>query len=123
MVIGPLLAAHPELIPRMRAWSTHKNMWVRRGSIVGLLKPMREGHTIDLVYEIATRLHPDPHDLIHKAVGWALREAGKIDSGRLERYLRGNVAIIPRTTFRYAIERFDIRQRKALLALRPLPSA
>ena len=68
-------------------------------------------------YDIAERLHPDPHDLIHKAVGWALREAGKVDPARLERYLRANVRAIPRTTFRYAIERFDERKRKQLLMI------
>jgi len=118
VVIGPLLVRHPELVPQMRGWSKHRNMWVRRASIVGLLKPMRHGRTIDLVYEIAKRLHPDPHDLIHKAVGWALREAGKIDSDRLERYLRANVGVIPRTTFRYAIERFPVSRRRQLLTLR-----
>lgn len=125
MVIGPLLAKHPELQRQMRSWSTHRNMWVRRASIVGLLVPMRRGsdEAVDLVYEIAKRLHPDPHDLIHKAVGWALREAGKVDQARLERYLRANVGVIPRTTFRYAIERFPDGRRRQLLALRPMPSA
>jgi len=118
VVIGPLLVKHPQLIPQMRAWSTHRNMWVRRASIVGLLKPMRTGDTVDLVYDIAKRLHPDPHDLIHKAVGWALREAGKIDAKRLERYLRANVGIIPRTTFRYAIEKFSPAERARLMTLR-----
>ena len=118
VVIGPLLVKHPQLIPELRAWSTHRNMWVRRASIVGLLKPMRTGNTLDLVYAIAQRLHPDPNDLIHKAVGCGLREAGKIDSPRLERYLRANVAIIPRTTLRYAIERFSPRDRAKLLKLR-----
>jgi len=125
MVIGPLLVSHPELIPQLRSWARHKNMWVRRASIVGLLKPMRpaarSGHgvsrTIDQVYETAKRLHPDPNDLIHKAVGWALREAGKIDPARLERYLRVNVRVIPRTTFRYAIERFSPTKRRELLML------
>jgi 3-methyladenine DNA glycosylase AlkD len=98
-------------------------MWVRRASIVGLLKPMRIDRTIDQVYATARRLHPDPNDLIHKAVGWALREAGKIDPARLERYLRANVRAIPRTTFRYAIERFPERRRRQLLALSPKPSA
>ncbi len=123
MLIGPLLAQHPKLIPRMRAWSKHRNMWVRRASIVGLLYPMRRGHALDLVYEIAKRLHPDEHDLIHKAVGWALREAGKVDARRLERYLRANVGIIPRTTFRYAIERFTPEERRRLMRLRPSPLA
>jgi 3-methyladenine DNA glycosylase AlkD len=93
-------------------------MWVRRASIVGLLPVVRARGEIDLVYEIAKRLHPDPNDLIHKAVGWALREAGKIDSRRLERYLRVNVRVIPRTSFRYAIERFSPAKRRQLLALR-----
>jgi 3-methyladenine DNA glycosylase AlkD len=121
VVIGPLLVKYPELMPRLRPWARHRNMWVRRASIVGLLPPVRRGDTsaaVDLVYGIAKQLHPDPHDLIHKAVGWALREAGKIDPVRLQKYLRANVAMIPRTTFRYAIERFDAKTRARLLAIR-----
>jgi len=121
VVIGPLLVKHPELMPRMRGWARHKNMWVRRASIVGLLPAIRRGDTkaaVALVYEIARQLHPDPNDLIHKAVGWALRESGKIDPVRLERYLRANVRVIPRTTFRYAIERVDEAKRRELLVLR-----
>jgi 3-methyladenine DNA glycosylase AlkD len=118
MLIGPLLVKHPELAVRMLAWSRDRNMWVRRASIVGLLPLVRARREIDLVYTIARRLHSDPNDLIHKAVGWALREAGKVDPGRLERYLRANVAMIPRTTFRYAIERFSPARRRQLLALR-----
>jgi 3-methyladenine DNA glycosylase AlkD len=120
VVIGPLLVKHPELMPQMRAWARHKNMWVRRASIVGLLPPIRRGDSeaaVDLVCEIARQLHPDPNDLIHKAVGWALREAGKIDPVRLERYLRAHVTAIPRTTFRYAIERFEANKRAQLLSL------
>jgi 3-methyladenine DNA glycosylase AlkD len=118
MLIGPLLVGYPELAVRMRAWSKDRNMWVRRASIVGLLPLIRGRGEISLVYEIATRLHGDPNDLIHKAVGWALREAGKIEPGRLERYLRVNVGVVPRTTFRYAIERFSPAMRQELMALR-----
>jgi 3-methyladenine DNA glycosylase AlkD len=117
-LIGPLLATHPALAPRMRAWSKDRNMWVRRASIVGLLPLVRRGGGVDLVYEIAKRLHADSEDLIQKAVGWALREAGKVDAARLDRYLRANVGIIPRTTFRYAIERFPEARRRRLLRLR-----
>ena len=53
--------------------------------------------------------------MIQKAVGWALREAGKADMARLERYLRANGPAIPRTTLRYAIERFPPAKRAALL--------
>jgi 3-methyladenine DNA glycosylase AlkD len=68
--------------------------------------------------------------LLQKAVGWMLREAGKVDGVRLERYLRVNGPSIPRTTVRYAIERFPPPKRRELLEVtkskgrpqgRPLP--
>lgn len=114
-LIGPLLVQYPALIRRMRAWSRDRNMWVRRASIVSLIRPVREGLALDLAYEIARRLHADEHDLIQKAVGWVLREAGKMDAPRLERYLRAHGSSIPRTTLRYAIERFPAARRRTLL--------
>jgi 3-methyladenine DNA glycosylase AlkD len=114
-LIGPLIVRYPKLGARMRTWARDRNMWVRRASIVGLIPRARRGESLDLVYEIARRLHPDQEDLIQKAVGWALREAGKTDMARLERYLRANGSSIPRTTLRYAIERFPDAKRRALL--------
>jgi 3-methyladenine DNA glycosylase AlkD len=64
---------------------------------------------------VARQLHPDSEDLIQKAVGWTLREAGKTDMDRLERYLIRHGARIPRTTVRYAIERFPPEKRRSLL--------
>ena len=93
-------------------------MWVRRASVVGLIPRARRGESLDLVYDIAGRLHGDQEDLIQKAVGWTLREAGKTDLPRLERYLRANGAAIPRTTLRYAIERFPSRRRAAAALLK-----
>jgi len=114
-LIGPLLVAHPALAVRMRTWARDRNLWVRRASIVGLIPLARKGEALDVLYDVAAQLHPDKADLIHKAVGWALREAGKADAPRLERYLRTSGPSIPRTTVRYAIERFDERTRRALL--------
>lgn len=115
-LIGPLVVRYPELGARLRVWSSDRNMWVRRASIVGLIPRARKGESLDLVYEIARRLHADREDLIQKAVGWALREAGKTDMPRLERYLRINGPKIPRTTIRYAIERFPAAERRELLS-------
>jgi 3-methyladenine DNA glycosylase AlkD len=116
LLIGPLLVAHPPLAARMRSWARdRRNLWVRRAAIVGLIPLARKGEALDILYEVAAQLHPDTEDLIHKAVGWALREAGKTDAARLERHLRGNGPSIPRTTVRYAIERFDERTRRALM--------
>jgi 3-methyladenine DNA glycosylase AlkD len=115
-LIGPLLVHYARLAPRMRNWARDRNMWVRRAAAVGLIPSVRRGLAHELAYEIARTLHDDEEDLIQKAVGWMLREAGKIDPPRLERYLRANGAAIPRTTLRYAIERFPERKRRALLA-------
>lgn len=115
LLIGPLLVAHPELVPRLASWARDRNLWVRRAAIVALIPPLRKHDVLDHVYATATTLHGDEADLIQKAVGWALREAGKMDPLRLERYLRANGARIPRTTVRYAIERFAPARRAALL--------
>jgi 3-methyladenine DNA glycosylase AlkD len=114
-LIGPLLLGRPKLATEMREWSQDRNMWVRRASIVSLIPLVRRGRALDLVYGVAKRLHADEADLIQKAVGWALREAGKVDPRRLERYLCAYGRSIPRTTVRYALERFPERQRRALL--------
>jgi len=114
-LIGPLIVVHPFLAPRVAAWSTHRNMWVRRASAVSLIPFIRKTASLDLAYDVAGRLHADREDLIQKAVGWMLREAGKSDPARLERYLRRNGPRIPRTTLRYAIERFERRARRRIL--------
>jgi 3-methyladenine DNA glycosylase AlkD len=123
LLIGPLLLAHPALARSVASWSSHKNMWVRRASAVALIPLLRRGQALDLGYLVAARLHPDRHDLIQKAVGWMLREAGKADPRRLTSYLLEAGPAIPRTTVRYAIERFDLATRQTLLAAtRPQPA-
>lgn len=115
-LIGPLLRQHPALIPEVQTWVRHRSLWVRRAAAVSLVGLSRRGVALDAAYEVAAALHPDPADLIHKAVGWLLREAGKADMPRLERYLREHNTAIPRTTVRYAIERFPPARRQDLLA-------
>ncbi len=114
-LIGPLLVRHPKLLSKMRSWSHDRNMWVRRAAAVSVIPSLRRGDALDLGYAIARKLHGDKEDLIQKAVGWMLREAGKSDRARLERYLRANGPLIPRTTLRYAIERFSPAKRRSLL--------
>jgi 3-methyladenine DNA glycosylase AlkD len=92
-----------------------KSVWERRMAIVATLMLIRHGETAD-TFLIAEKLLADPHDLIHKAVGWALREAGKISQSNLLSFLERHYASIPRTTLRYAIERFPQQRRKRMLA-------
>ena len=116
-LIGPLVVAHPPLARRVAGWSRDRNMWVRRASAVGLIPVVRTGRGLDLAYDIARTLRVDREDLIHKAVGWMLREAGKANVRRLERYLREHGPSTPRTTIRYAIERFPKSKQQTLLRI------
>ena len=115
-LIGPTLLKWPDAARELEPWSRHRVLWVRRASIVGLIPLARRGQALPQVYRTARRLHADPADLMQKAVGWALREAGKTDPVRLEQYLRRHGSRTPRTTLRYAIERFPARLRQRLLA-------
>lgn len=90
------------------------NLWEQRISIVTTLDFIRAG-IFNPTLELADKLIDHPHDLIHKAIGWTLREIGKRDREMLVAYLEMNYSKLPRTALRYAIEHFDERERKAWL--------
>jgi len=115
-VLTPLVRRFPDQIRRVRGWSGSSNLWLRRASAVTFVPMARRGERLDDAYRVAKSLLGDSEDLIQKAVGWLLREAGKTDMPRLERFLLDNGPRVSRTTVRYAIERFPERKRLALLA-------
>jgi 3-methyladenine DNA glycosylase AlkD len=92
-------------------------LWERRIAMVGSQWFLKAGETADL-FRLAEMLLGDRHDLMHKAVGWSLREAGKKNPAALRQFLTTHVSAMPRTTLRYAIEHFDPEERRAYLALR-----
>jgi 3-methyladenine DNA glycosylase AlkD len=115
-IMGMLLLKYPELVEEIKTWPEHPNRWVKRASIVSFLKLTKKEGFLDIIYEQAIKLFPVDDDLIQKANGWVLREAGKRDMPRLEKFLLKYGPAIPRTTLRYAIERFpEIRRRELLL--------
>lgn len=91
------------------------SLWERRIAMVATQAFIRRGDLED-TFAIAEVLLSDKHDLIHKAVGWMLREAGKSSPPALLKFLRKNYAAMPRTALRYAIERLPENQRKQALA-------
>lgn len=91
-----------------------KTLWEQRIGMVSTMTFIRHGLLED-TFAIADILLHHPHDLIHKAVGWLLREAGKKDKNALEAFLAPRYQSMPRTMLRYAIEKFPEAERLAYL--------
>ncbi|HTK33451.1 MAG TPA: DNA alkylation repair protein [Candidatus Paceibacterota bacterium] len=91
-----------------------KKLWERRISIISTLAFIRAGDFKDTI-GLSELLLKDTHDLMHKAVGWMLREVGKRDELVLVRFLNTHAHIMPRTALRYSIEKFPESRRKRYL--------
>ena len=97
-----------------------KTIWEQRIGIVSTMQFIRHGELED-TFRIADILLHHPHDLIHKAVGWMLREAGKRDKAALVAWLAPRCAGMPSTMLRYAIEKFPEEERAEYLKKQPAP--
>ena len=91
-----------------------KSLWERRVSVVFTFAFLRAGD-LEPTYEMAERHLGDKHDLMHKAVGWLLREMGKRDPGLLRAFLKEHCHEMPRTALRYSIEKFSESERQRWL--------
>jgi hypothetical protein len=107
-VVGGYLAGRPREVLDELARS--ESPWERRTAIVATGYFIRQGE-VDDTFRIAELLAADGHDLVQKATGWMLREAGKRDRRRLLEFLDRHAASLPRTLLRYAIEHLDKDQR------------
>jgi 3-methyladenine DNA glycosylase AlkD len=112
-IVGRHLQARPRKILHKLARSS--SLWERRIAIISTLHFIRLNDFGDTLHIAETLLH-DEHDLMHKAVGWMLREVGKRDLMAEEVFLKQHYRDMPRTMLRYAIERFPEAKRKIYLA-------
>ncbi|MGE5670993.1 MAG: DNA alkylation repair protein [Fibrobacterota bacterium] len=95
-------------------WAKSDLLWERRISVLSTFWYIKK-KTFDDAFTIIEMLLDDKEDLMHKACGWMLREIGKQDQSILETFLKKHYTRLPRTTLRYAIERFEEAKRQSYL--------
>ena len=112
-ILGEHLKTHSRAI--LDKLASSRSLWERRIAMVSTMTLVWSGELND-AFRIAEALLADQHDLMHKAVGWVLREVGCKDRARLLHFLETHYARIPRTALRYAIEHLPPGERKKILA-------
>jgi 3-methyladenine DNA glycosylase AlkD len=111
--VGSFIEKFPAYIENLKTWTASDNRWVRRAAAVTLILPARKGNFLEDVFEISDRLLKDRDDLVQKGYGWLLKEASKTHRQEVFEYVMRNKKDMPRTSLRYAIEKFptDLRAK------------
>ncbi len=110
--VASFIESYPQYIVRLKQWTKSDNRWFRRAAAVTLVLPARNGKFLEDVLEIADSLLMDEDDLVRKGYGWMLKEAGKAHQQEIFEYIMKNKKVMPRTSLRYAIEKFPQDMRK-----------
>lgn len=111
-IVGDFLLSKDRSI--LYSFAKSKNLWERRIAIISTFAFIRDNQFAD-TFKIAEMLLDDEHDLLHKAVGWMLRETGKRDEKKEKEFIDKHCADMPRTMLRYSIERLSEKDRKKYL--------
>lgn len=110
-VMGQYLVGRPDAAASIHALIRHPDLWHQRVGVL-LTWAFIKRKELDLTFSVSEQLLEHPHDLIHKACGWMLREAGKRNLEALRGFLDAHAPRMPRTMLRYAIEKMEPQERR-----------
>lgn len=114
-IVGHFLTQNAKEKKHLKKWVKSTSLWERRIAIIATFYWIKKCHEFEETFEIAALLLNDKEDLIHKAVGWMLREVGNINQKAEEAFLEQHYKTMPRTMLRYAIEKFNETKRQKYL--------
>ena len=112
-IAGAYAFAHG--VDSLECFAASGRLWEERIAVLAMF-PFIRANQMNEPFRMVDRFLPHPHDLMHKACGWMLREIGKRDRAALTDYLMNNKSVMARTTLRYAIEHYPEPERKAFLS-------
>lgn len=110
--VGTLIEMYPELLKDLMKWTKSGNRWVKRASAVSLILPARSGKFGDTIFEIAGSLMNDGEDMVQKGYGWMLKVFSQTHPDEVFRYVMKHRFVMPRTAFRYAIEKLPAEMKQ-----------
>ncbi len=113
--VGSLIELYPETIDHLKRWTRSENRWMRRAAAVSLIVPAKKGKFLDDIFDIASNILTDQDDMVRKGYGWMLKVASQAHQKEVYDFVIRNKAVMPRTAFRYAIEKMpDELRSKAM---------
>ena len=110
-ILGHWLLEHEEERYLLMQLADSTNLWEQRIAVIATL-PLTQAGDLGPILNLSKKLLNHPHDLMHKAIGWMLREMGKINLAELRAFLAEHHQLMPRTMLRYAIEKLPPEERK-----------
>lgn len=115
---GALLRKYKSLFSNVIEWTKDEDFWVRRASAVILIPAiLRDDYEGLSPLTISDHLMTDEHELVQKGYGWMLKSLSQMDRPLVKKYLTANHTRMPRTAYRYALEKFDQAERAELMRL------
>jgi 3-methyladenine DNA glycosylase AlkD len=103
--VGEFVEMYPEFIEGLKNWTSSKNRWMKRASAVSLIVPARKGLFLKDIFQISDNLLGDKDDMVQKGYGWMLKAASQAHQKEVFNYVMSKKTTMPRTAFRYAIEK------------------